>query len=170
MAKTEEVQIYKVHSGVRKVHTRMKRMKAAGRHRFVQRLAGGDITVRRVRAATITETQLKAHLPELQRAHEEGRIEVRTVTGELVDLKTMKVAAKPASPPKPAPPLDSAANDKTFPEGVGQKMPMYEGGPALDDNPEPPPTPVLPGDDSSAGAVTAGDPVAERKKERKKRE
>jgi hypothetical protein len=101
----------------------------------VQRLAGGDIVVRRARPATITESQLKAHLPELKRAYSEGRIDVRTVTGDLIDLETMKVASRQPSPPQPKPPLDSAADDK---QGVGEKMPPYKGAKAVDEPAESP--------------------------------
>lgn len=170
MARTEE-QIYKVHSGVRRVHTRLKRMKAAGRQRFVQRFAGGDIVVRRVRPATITESQLRAHLPELKRAYEEGRAEVRTVTGDPVDLNTLKpLVAKKVSPPKPAPPLDSAAADKQFPGGVGEKMPIFEGGKAIDEEMESPSVATLPGDElEDSDDMESGDPVEARKKARSKK-
>ena len=53
-----EEPVYKIHSMVRKVQTRTQRATSAARHRFVQRLAGGDITVRRARPATVTHKQL----------------------------------------------------------------------------------------------------------------
>lgn len=170
MARTEE-QIYKVHSGVRKVHTRLQRKKAAGRHRFVQRLAGGDIVVRRVRPATITGTQLRQHLAEFKRARDEGRAEVRTPTGQLVDLDTLKpVAGLPAAPPKPEPPLDSAANDKTFPAGVGEHRPKYPEGKGQAEDAGALPSITLPGDESETKAVkSGGDPAAARKKSRGKK-
>jgi hypothetical protein len=172
MARTEE-QIYKVHSGVRKVNTRLKRMKAAGRHRFVQRLAGGDIVVRRVRPATITETQLKRHLAELKKARDEGRAVVRTVTGEEVNLDTLKPMSKPkfsAAVTRPKPPLDSASTDKTFPGGVGEHIPIHKDGKALDESVQPPATTQLPGEDVSEEAIrTGGDPVAIRKKKSAKK-
>jgi hypothetical protein len=165
MVRTER--IFKVHSGVRKRHTKLKRRKTPGRPDFVQRLAGGDVVVRRNRAATITESKLKAHLPEFERAYNEGRIEVKTPTGQLVDLKTLAVVEKlPAPPPQPHPPLDSAARDT---QGVGEKMPVYQDGKALDETAEPPPKPVLPGDDAEKDAVESGhgDPAAVRKRARK---
>lgn len=164
MARTSE-QIYKVHSGVRKRHTKMKRRKSPGRHRLVQRLAGGAIIVRRVRPANITESQIRQHLAELQRAYDEGRAEVRTVGGQLVDLKTMKVLESPVSPPKPHPPLDSAALDK---EHVGELQPVYPGGKAQTEEVDPLPSPALPGDDSVGEPVkSGGDPAVVRKQSRK---
>jgi hypothetical protein len=172
MVKTER--IFKVHSGVRKRHTKQKRRATPGRADFVQRFAGGDIIVRRTRPATITESKLKACLPELQRAYDEGRAEVRTVTGQLVDLATLQATEPlPVTPPAPHPPLDSAENDKTFPGGVGEKRPMFREGKALDEEVTPPPSPALPGDeeedvDDGAPIPQGGDPVAFRKKARLK--
>ena len=167
----KQEQIYKVHSGVRKRHTRLQRMQATGRVSFVQRFGGGSIVVRRVRPATITETQLKKHLDELQAAYDQGRAEVRTVTGQLVDLKTLEVVEPlPPSTPLPHPPLDSAANDKTFPGGVGQKMPLYREGRAIDEEVAPLPSTSLPGDEEEEAIVTqGGDPAAYRKKARSKK-
>lgn len=169
MVRTEN--IFKVHSGVRKRHNKLLRRKAPGRADFVQRLIGGDVVVRRNRPATITESKLKAHLPEFQRAYDEGRIEVRTPTGQLVDLKTLSVVEKlPAAPPKPQPPLDSAANDKTFPDGVGEDIPSMEGGKALGEDLPSPGVASLPGDEP-VPVEEAGDrdPAAARKKARGKR-
>jgi hypothetical protein len=170
MVRTER--IFKVHSGVRKRHNKLLRRKTPGRADFVQRLVGGDVIVRRNRPATITESKLKAHLPEFERAFAEGRVEVRTPTGLLVDLNTLKVAETlPAPAAQPHPPLDSVKDDKNA--GVGEKMPIFKDGVAFDEDVKPPPRPVLPGDDSEeSNPVDAqgGDPVAARKKARKKRE
>lgn len=171
MAKTEE-HIYKVHSCVRKVKTRLKRVQSPARHKFVQRLAGGAIVVRRKRPATITGSQLKAYLAEIKKANEEGRVEVRLVTGELVDLDTMEAAPKAPSPPAPKPPLDSAANDKTFEAGVGEKIPKYRGGKAIDEHAEPP-SPLTMPDGGEPEEVDDGpdpekDPAAARRRKKKK--
>lgn len=168
MVRTER--IFKVHSGVRKRHNKLLRKKTPGRADFVQRFIGGDIVVRRNRPATITESKLKAHLPEFERAYNEGRAEVRTPTGLLVDLKTLKtVETLPASAAQPHPPLDSAANDKP----AGEKMPIFKDGAAFDENVAPPPRPSLPGDDSEESTPVdnqGGDPAAARRKSRKKKE
>ena len=164
MVRTER--IFKVHSGVRKRHTKLKRRNTPGRPDFVQRLAGGDVVVRRNRAATITESKLKAHLREFEQAYNEGRIEVRTPTGLLVDLKSLKVVEtlQPA-PPQAEPPLDSAQNDKP----AGEPKPMYREGKALSEEVAPPPKPVLPGDTEEETSLSAGgDPAAVRKRSRKK--
>jgi hypothetical protein len=169
MVKTER--IFKVHSGVRKRHTRLKRRKLPGRQDFVQRLVGGDVVVRRKRPATITESKLRDNLPEFKRAYEEARIEVRTPTGQLVDLDTLKVTEELPTPvAKPHPPMDSAANDKTFPAGRGHKMPVVEGGiPQGEDAPSPS-VASLPGDEpEEIEDVPGKDPAAARKKERTKK-
>jgi hypothetical protein len=123
---------YMVHSMVRKVETRMHRAVAPQHHRFVQRLAGGDIIVRRARPATITESKLYRHLEELKKAEVEGKIRVTTDRGQPVDLNSL--AVKPVvevSKPLPNPPLDSAARDKTYGGGVGVAMPQHARGGAL---------------------------------------
>ena len=93
--------VYMVHSMVRRGSTRLKRAKSPGRHRFVQRIAGGAITVRRARPAPISEAVLLEHLEELHRREECGMLEVRTQAGLKVDLTTLEVAA----PPNPPPPM-----------------------------------------------------------------
>ena len=162
--------IFKVHSGVRKRHTKQLRRQTPGRADFVQRFIGGEVIVRRNRPATITESKLKAHLPEFERAYNEGRAEVRTPTGLLVDLKTLQVAETlPAPAAQPHPPLDSAANDKP----AGEKMPLFKGGAAFDEDVTPPPRVALPGDDSEESTPVdgqGGDPAAARRKSRKKKE
>jgi hypothetical protein len=164
MPKTD-VTIYKVHCTVRKVHTRNQRMRASGPQRFVQRLLGGAIVVRRARSATITERQLLDNLGELKQAYEEGRIEIRTVTGSLVDLDTLKAAPLPPVVPQPHPPLDSVARDK---QNVGEKKRVYIEGKAADETAIPPPKPALPGDEAFAKPVAlGGDPALLRKKQRK---
>jgi hypothetical protein len=130
------VELYRIHSLVRATETRLQRMQAAVHHRFVQRFGGGSITVRRARAATVTRVLLDRHLAEIKKAVAEGKVVVKTMTGEVVDLDTFKVVS-PAqvSAPLPHPPLDSAAKDVTFPHGVGQKIEQFEGGGAEGDNP-----------------------------------
>lgn len=163
---SEEPVIFKIHSLVRKVQTRTKRQKAAGRHRFVQRLAGGDITVRRARPATVTEAKLERHLAELQAAVKEGKIEVRTPTGRVVDILDAEPRvseAVEATKPLPNPPLDSAANDKTFEHGVGEDRPLFEGGDPQGVTPESPTNlGGLVGDDENVPVQTAGDPALAR--------
>lgn len=129
-------ELYKIHNMVREISTRTLRMKAPVHHRFVQRFGGGQITVRRTRPATVSKAVLLRHLLEIQKAVNEGRVVIKTMMGEVVDLDTFasKAAANTASPP-PRPPLDSAANDKTFEYGVGEKKELFEGGGAPGDTP-----------------------------------
>ncbi len=144
---SEEPVYYRVHSMVRRVATRTKRQQSASRHRFVQRLAGGEITVRRARPATISAAQLDQHLELLKVAVEDGRIEVRTMVGAVVDLSTLKAApVKETASPKADPPLDSAANDRTFDGGVGVM---------------PPESQVLPDPDVNTPLASEGDEAVE---------
>lgn len=131
------VELYKVHSMVRAVETRLQRMQAPVHHRFVQRLGGGAITVRRARPATVTRAQLERHLVELKKAVAEGKIVVKTPAGGIVDLNTFTVIqAPPMAPPRPNPPADSAARDITFPAGVGEKIEPNPGSGVEGENPE----------------------------------
>ena len=128
--------MYRVHNMVREISTRTQRMKASVHHRFVQRFGGGRITVRRTRPATVMKDVLLACLPELKKASEEGKIVVRTMTGGSVDLDSFTVvspAQKSSPPPKVV--LDSAANDKTYKHGVGEKRPLFEGSGVPGDKP-----------------------------------
>src|SRR5262245_56971952 len=135
-SKKAPVELFKIHSMVRKVATRLQRMQASTHHRFVQRFGGGLITVRRARPATVSKDVLLRFLPELQKAVEEGKIIVRTPSGLEVNLITLQVVGEAKMPaPKPNPPADSAANDVTFPGGVGQKIEQFEGGGGVDDKP-----------------------------------
>lgn len=119
---------YFVHSGGRDQASRNRRGRAAG-HRFVQKLAGGAVTVRHKRPAIITAAQLILHLPQMQDGWKAGFLEVRTMGGALVDLMSGDVSAKDiVSEPAPNFRLDSAANDKTFAAGVGQHIPQFEDG------------------------------------------
>ncbi len=119
---------YVIHSGVRKRHTRHLRMQSAiaNRAKFVQKVGGGDILVRRSRPATVTDEKLMQHLDEIKAKAKQGLLEVRTTTGQLVDLETMKVVGPATSATKPVahPPMDSVARDKqigthvrAYPEG-----------------------------------------------------
>lgn len=142
---------YKIYSQTREVATRTKRMEAPVHHRRMVRLGGGDITVRTGAPTLVSKPTLVKHLAQIKQAQKEGKIVVRTLSDETVDLEAFNakpVVAKPeekakkakeskASPP-PRPPLDSAARDKTFPGGVGEHKPMFNsdgGAPGLSDPP-----------------------------------
>lgn len=113
----EAQQVYVIHSGVRKRHTRALRMQNAMAYRakFVQKIGGGDIVVRRSRPVKVPESVLQKHLEEIKGKAKLGLLEVRTTGGQLVDLGTMKVSAPKATPPKPKPADKSVAADKPGP-------------------------------------------------------
>jgi len=125
---------YLIHSGVRKRHTALKRRMAPINAALVQHIGG--FIVRRARPVRISETQLNALLPQLKVAEAEGRLELRTPAGQLIDLDTLQVAAGEdiVSPPLPNFLPDSAARDKP----AGMPMPLYQEGTGIDQ------TPVLP--------------------------
>jgi len=157
-----EEPVYKIHSMVRKVATRTLRAKSPSRHRFVQRLAGGDITVRRARAATVTESKIRLHIKELRAAVREGRIVVKTPTHQVVDILSDEFhleSSTPVASPAPKLQLDSAADDKTYEGGVGEDRPLFPGGvPQSQVAPSPSVNKPLGGSDE-APVVGAGDPA-----------
>lgn len=106
---------YVVHNTVRARHTRSLRVLAAQHPR--QRVHVGDSQMRVVRGRPlyITEEQLRRYQAELQDKAHQGVLEVRTASGQLVDLATLKVAPPPVAPPIPHVRLDSIANDDPGP-------------------------------------------------------
>jgi hypothetical protein len=103
-------------------------------HRFVQRIGGGEITLRRKRPVVVPEALFMKNLAEIKRLNEEGILEVRALTGELIDLKTMEAAAPAAPKPLPVRKLDSIVNDKPR----GRPMPLYPEGKGLTEKAEVP--------------------------------
>ncbi len=113
-----------LHNTVRRRHTRLKRMQAAGRHRFKQFV--GDVRVTRNRSRPVKQSFIEKNLEQLKAMELAGTMEVRTLGGQLVDLSTMKSAAPPPPKPQPKPPADTVADDKNqglphrvYPEGRG---------------------------------------------------
>lgn len=131
-----------LHNTVRRRHTRLKRMQAAGRHRFKQFV--GDVRVTRNRPRPVRQSFVEKHLEQLKMMVEEGTMEVRTESGQLVDLETMKAAPPPPPKPQPKPPQDTAANDKP----AGSPKPVYEEGKGVD---EPVEAPALANDELPEG-------------------
>lgn len=124
--------LFQIHNLVRRVETRTHRQQAASRHRMNLLLGGGIIRVVRGRFATVGESVIHRLLPELVEKEAAGMLMVTDNNGRRIDLRTGDVAENlPPVPPLPAPPLDSAANDKTFEHGVGQHIPQHSGGSAM---------------------------------------
>jgi len=139
-------------------------MTAVGRKTTVQRLVGGDIIVRSLRPATVTESMLKKNIEVLKRGVKAGRLEVRTITGNPVDLDSLQVIDVPkVTKPLPNFPQDSVARDK---QNVGEYMPPYADGKAVDQVAV---SPTLTKDFEEAPLVGVNDPVEERKKARRGR-
>lgn len=158
-------QTYMIHSMVRKVETRLLRAVAPQHHRLVQRLAGGDIIVRRARPAVVTESKLLKHLAEVRQAEKEGRICVTTPQGRPVDLDSLTPSlAAVVSKPLPNPPVDSAANDKTYGAGVGVVMPQHARGSTIMSTGLPKTLETLTKESEEDSVPAGGDPVLARKK------
>jgi hypothetical protein len=113
---------YFVHSGVRKRHTALKRRLAPVNAALVQHIGG--LVVRRARPVPVTHAKVMQILDQLKAAEAEGRLELRTPDGRLVDLNTLAPAAPPVAPPAPNFLPDSAARDLP----AGQNMPLYQEG------------------------------------------
>jgi hypothetical protein len=107
----------------------------AYRAKFVQKLAGGDVVVRRARPVRVSEATLLKHLDEIKAKSALGLLEVRTSDGRMLDLNTLKVAGR-ATVPKPMPdfPADSVARDKPINVHV---RPYAEGKAQLEEVEEP---------------------------------
>lgn len=128
-------EVYVLHSMVRRQSTRTQRSVAPKRHRFVQRIGGGEITVRRGknRGTKVTKALLEKYLEDIKQRVDEGQIEVRTLAGQVVDLSTMKAA--PVAPSKPLPDPVLAV------EELGTShVPVYEEGKGMMEEVEPPST------------------------------
>jgi hypothetical protein len=117
---------YFIHSAVRKRHTRLARMKSPKHHDLVQRIGG--LVIRRSRPIHVPVDKLEQILPELRQAHAEGRLELRTADGRLVNLHTGEIGLNHPVPPLPNPLPDSAARDK--PAGI-PVAPYLEGTPMM---------------------------------------
>lgn len=128
----EAKQVFYLHNVVRRRHTRLKRMQSVGRHRFKQYV--GDVRVTRNRPRPVLQSFIEKHLEELKKMQEEGVMEVKTASGQLIDLNTLSAAPAPAPKPQPKPPMDTAANDKN----QGSPKPHYPEGKGVDEVVDPP--------------------------------
>lgn len=112
-----------VHNTARSVSTRVQRA-TAGVRRKNQALGGGELRLIRNRPTELHKELFFRHLNELRQLAKEGRVEVRTRDGRLIDLLTMEVGPAPVVPPLPNPPLDSIKNDRI----PGAALPQFPGG------------------------------------------
>ncbi len=120
-------ELFKIHSLVRDVSTRLHRARAPMRHRFKMMLGGGLVRLVRKRPAIVTKSVLTRLLPELIERERQGMLKVTNMTDQRLDLTTLEVTEeRQPEPPLPNPPLDSAERDHKYP--VGEAMPNIEGG------------------------------------------
>lgn len=124
-----EPEVFHIHSTVRDVSNRTQRAAAPGRMRFKNYLGGGMLRLIRKRPTIVTKDVVVKLRAELIEKEKQGILKVALPDGRRIDLETLKPIDPKAPPvPKPAPPLDSAARDKTFPAGVGEHMEQLPGG------------------------------------------
>ncbi len=122
-------EIFHIHNLTRSQETRVARAKAARRPRFKQMLGGGLIRLVRGRPMPVAKSLIEKLRRELLDKEAEGILKVTMPDGRRVDITTLKpLDPKKAAAPKPQPPLDSAADDKTFEHGVGVEVPQVPGG------------------------------------------
>lgn len=120
-------ELFKIHSLVRDISTRVHRAKSPTRHRFNMLLGGGLIRVARKRPATVTKAILQRLMPELLDKEARGMLMVTDVIGRRLSLDTLTVIESSNPPvPTPNPPLDTAATDNKYP--IGEPKPMFFGG------------------------------------------
>jgi hypothetical protein len=148
-------EIFHIHSMVRSLETRVARAKAAKKHRFKQMLGGGLLRLVRKRPLPVAKPLVEKLRAELLAKEAEGILKVTTPDGRRVDITTLKpVDPKKVAAPKPAPPQDSAANDKDFEHGVGNAVPQVAGG--LPQTATPPTPEALKGMPEGVDAVPEG--------------
>lgn len=124
-AATQE--LYKIHSTVRSVSTRLKRATSPTRHRFTMFLGGGLVRVIRKRPSVVTRDVLTKLIPELLDKESKGMLMVTDVLGQRIDLKTMAVTSGTrVESPLPKPPLDTAAKDSSY--AIGEDKSALPGG------------------------------------------
>jgi len=130
-------ELFKIHSLVRDVSTRLQRAKSPTRHRFSMLLGGGLIRVTRKRPVTVTKSVVVRMQSELLDREAQGMLKLTNMVGQRVDIETLEVVEE-LSPgqPLPRPPLDSAAADNRYP--VGEPKPMFRGGLTSDQEAEVP--------------------------------
>lgn len=128
----DNLELFQIHSLVRKPETRVQRATSPDRHRARMMLGGGVARLVRARATVVSKELLMRLMPELKEKEARGMLKVTLMSGQRINLDTLQPLTEPyASPPLPTPPLDSAANDKTFEFGVGEKRMNVPGGKPL---------------------------------------
>jgi len=140
--------------------------------RFSRTLGGGDRKVRRDSPVTVSASKLQQFMGAILA---DDSLEVRDMSGKLLDAKALAAgvvtlsAERPNTPAKQSPNFrpDSAANDPTFPGGVGNPVPTMQGGKGEGEHVDAPST-GLPGMGEEKPIESGGDPVVARKKDRSK--
>ena len=149
---------YAVHSVVRSRHNRTERASLPHNPRRKQYIGANQHRLTHGRALIITEEYLLAHLDELREKAACQILEVRTLDGSKVDLRTLVSTAPPkAAVTKPEFPMDSVNNDKNFP-GLAMVPPYMSDDISVPQVLKPGEVPAL-FEDAEAVAEGADDPV-----------
>lgn len=114
---------YALHSVVRKSAFRSFRAQLPAHMRKNHRVCDQTLRLVPERRLLITETVLRKHLEELRQKCAMHILEVRTMDGRLVDLKTLTPGPAAPAVVQPHPRLDSVAYDTP----TGQYIPPYVG-------------------------------------------
>jgi hypothetical protein len=130
---------FMIHNTMRRVQTKLKRTKAAGKDRMNLLLAGGNVRIPRGRYAIVTETALRRMHAELLKLEERGAVKVTDAVRRLVDLTTLEVISSlPVSPPTPQLLADpGAGNIPDFKVGGDLPTAGLEGSPPPGASPKP---------------------------------
>lgn len=151
----KKVDYFRIYSLVREKETKLQRVTSPTRHRFNQILGGGLVRVVRKRPTTVTRSMLERLLPEVKLKEAAGILMVTDMVGNRIDLNTMAPTKKALAPNMtPNFPLDDAARDQTYPQGVGNALPNIPGGKALTTDAE---VPVLLSPDIPEGVEDSGE-------------
>lgn len=124
--------LYRIHNLGRDVETRHIRAQHQAVKKSTLLLGGGLVRVARGTNVLVAEVTIRRLVRELIELEKKGLVKVTTGPGARVDIASLSPVEDPP-PEKPLPNklLDSAANDKTFEQGVGEKLPSLSGGKPL---------------------------------------
>lgn len=114
---------YAIHSTVRGQQSRTQRAAQPSHHRLKQYIGDKQQRLLRGRPIRLGEDEFMRCLADIKAKAAQGILEVRTESGQLVNLDTLEPSAPAPVPPLPNPPLDSIKNDAPW----GQEVPAFAG-------------------------------------------
>lgn len=109
--------VFLIHSTTRSPRTRLQRARAAQHPRHTRFILDTQRRLIPNRPVSVTKEELLRNLPALKELHDQGVLEVKTASHQLVDLGTIEPVSLHEDPPLPKRVPDSIANDP--PHGRG---------------------------------------------------